>query len=380
MLELTEEQLMIRNTVRKFAQTEVRPLAAEVDREQRFPAETFAKMSALGLMGIPYPDEYGGAGADALSYILVLEELAKACASTALSLEAHCSLCTYSIYHFGREDQRRVYMPELTSGRKIGAFAMTEPGAGSDAKAIKTRAARDGDCYVINGTKVFITNACHAETFVVAAVTDPEKGAHGITAFVVEKGMPGFRVGKKEDKLGMRGSDTAELVFENCRVPEENVLGAKRGEGFIQFMRTLDGGRISVAAIALGIAEAALDESIRHVRTREQFGHLIGDFQGIQWYLADMATEIEAARHLVYHGALLEDRGKPYSKEAAMAKLFAAQTAMKAATLAVQIHGGYGYTKEYPVERFFRDAKLCEIGEGTNEIQRLVIARKLLAS
>jgi len=378
MIELTEQQRMIRDMVRKFAQTEVKPLAAEVDRDQRFPAETFAKMSELGLMGISVAEEYGGAGADTLSYILVIEELAKVCASTALSLAAHCSLCTYPIYHFGREEQRRAYVPDLASGRRIGAFGLTESNAGSDAGAIKTRAVFAGDHFVINGSKIFITNASHAQTLVVTAVTEPEKRTRGITAFIIERGTPGFRVGKREDKLGMRGSDTAELIFEDCCVPEQNVLGAKKGEGFVQFMKTLDGGRISVAAIALGIAEAAVEESIRYAKTRQQFGRPLAEFQGIQWYLAEMATDIEAARHLIYHGALLEDAGKPFSKESAMAKLFAARVAMNVTTLAVQIHGGYGYTKDYPVERFFRDAKLCEIGEGTNEIQRLVIARKLL--
>lgn len=376
--ELTEEQRMLRETVRDFACKEVEPKAKQIDETQEFPVDTLKKMAELGLFGIPVPEEYGGAGSDNLSYIITVEELARVCGSTAITLAAHMSLGTYPILAHGSEAQKKKYLPALASGEKLGSFGLTEPDAGSDASGTKTTAIKNGNHYVINGNKIFITNAGYAGTFTITAVTDKAaKGAKGISAFILEKGFPGFSVGKKEDKLGLRGSDTRELIFEECRVPAENLLG-KENDGFKVFMDTLDGGRISIGALALGIAQGAMDKSVAYSKERKQFGQFIGSFQAIQNMIADMAVEIEAARHLVYNAVRLKDAHQPYSKESAIAKLYASETAMRAAKNAIQIFGGYGYTKDYPVERYYRDAKLCEIGEGTSEIQRMVIARQVI--
>ena len=376
--ELTEEQQLIRETVRAFALKEVAPLARLIDKNNEFPLEKVKKMAAINLMGIPFPEKYGGAGGDELSYIITVEELARICGSTAITLAAHISLGSFPIYHFGTESQKEKYLKPLARGEKIGGLGITEPNAGSDVSGITTTAAKHPDGYLLNGAKTFITNAHVGEIFIVVARTD--KGAtatNGLSTFIVEKGMPGFRAGKKEDKLGLRGSDTGELIFEDCLVPEENRLG-QEGAGFKYIMKTLDGGRISIGALALGLAQGALDKCLVYVKERKQFGQPIGSFQAIQNMLADMVTEITAARHLVYQAAGLMDRGEPFSKESAMAKLFASETAMRATKNAIQIFGGYGYMTEYEVERFYRDAKLCEIGEGTSEIQRLVIAKQVL--
>jgi len=373
---LTEDQLAIREMVRDFALNEVEPIAAEVDENSRFPEETFKKMADLGLMGVPFPEEFGGAGADSLSYAITVEEISRVCGSTGLSLAAHTSLGTAPIYEFASEEQKRKYVPDLASGKKFGAFGLTEPNAGSDAAGTQTTAVRDGDHYIVNGSKIFITNANYASTFIVTAMTDKSKGSHGISAFIMEKDTPGFKVGKKDEKLGTRGSDWAELVFEDCRIPAENLVG-KEGEGFVFFMKTLDGGRVSIGSMALGIAQGALDKSIEYAKERIQFGRPLAKFGAIQEKLATMATEVEAARHLVYTSARLKDAKRPYSQQAAMGKLFASEVAVRAAREAIQIYGGNGFSREYPVERYFRDAKLCEIGEGTSEIQRLVIARNL---
>jgi butyryl-CoA dehydrogenase len=375
-MDLTEEQLMMRDMVRRFALEEVEPLAVEIDREHRFPEETAEKMASLGLMGICIPEEYGGAGMDDLCYYIVVEELARVCGSTGLTLAAHISLCTYPMYAFANESQRRKYLPDLTSGRTFGAFGLTEPNAGSDAGGTQTTAVRDGNRYLLNGTKIFITNAEHAGTFIVTAKTDKSKGVKGITAFIVERDSPGFTVNKGPEKMGMRGSDWGELVFEDTPVPVENVMG-KEGQGFKLFMKTLDGGRISIGALALGIAQGALDKALAHAKVRVQFDRPIIEHQGIGFKIAEMASNIEAARHLVYNACRLKMAGKPFTTESAMAKLFASEIAMKATSAAIQIHGGYGYATEYQVERYYRDAKLCTIGEGTSEIQKLVIARNL---
>ena len=373
---LTEDQLAIREMVRDFALNEVEPIAAEVDENSRFPEETFKKMADLGLMGVPFPEEFGGAGADNVSYAITVEEISRVCGSTGLSLAAHTSLGTSPIYEFASEEQRRKYVPDLASGKKFGAFGLTEPNAGSDAAGTQTTAVRDGDHYIINGSKIFITNANYASTFIITAMTDKSKGAHGISAFIMEKDTLGFKVGKKDEKLGTRGSDWAELIFEDCRIPAENLVG-NEGEGFIFFMKTLDGGRVSIGSMALGIAQGALDKSIEYAKERVQFGRPLVKFGAIQEKLATMATEVEAARHLVYASARLKDAKKPYTQQAAMGKLFASEVAVRAARDAIQIYGGNGFSREYPVERYFRDAKLCEIGEGTSEVQRLVIARNL---
>jgi len=374
--DLTEDQLAIREMVRDFAVNEVEPIAAEVDENARFPEETFKKMAELGLMGVPFPEEFGGAGADALSYAITIEEISRVCGSTGLSLAAHTSLGTAPIYEFGSEQQRRKYVPDLASGRKMGAFGLTEPNAGSDAAGTQTTAVRKGDSYVLNGSKIFITNANYASTFIVTAMTDKSKGHKGISAFIVEKSYPGFKLGKKDEKLGTRGSDWAELIFEDCEVPAENIVGAE-GEGFTFFMKTLDGGRISIGAMALGIAQGCLDKSLAYAMERKQFGKAIISFGAIQEKLANMATEIEAARHLIYGAARLKIAHKKYTQQAAMAKLFASEVAERAGRDAIQIFGGNGFSREYPVERYYRDAKLTTIGEGTSEIQRIVIARNL---
>lgn len=374
---LTEEQQMLREMVRDFAQNEVKPRAAEIDETCEFPWETVHKMGELGLMGIVFPEEYGGAGMDYVCYAIAVEELSRVCASTGITLAAHISLGVYPLYAFGNEEQKRRWLPDLCSGRILGAFGLTEPNAGSDAAATETTAVRVNGGWVVNGTKRFITNASVSQVYTFTAVTDKSKGTKGISAFVIPRDTPGFAVERKENKLGIRGSDTAGLSFQDCFIPDESLLG-KEGEGFKYFMDTLNGGRISIGAMALGIAQGALDEALKYAKERKQFNRPIADFQINQFKLADMATWIEAARHLVYHAARLKDAGKPFIKEASMAKLFASEIATRCCEMAIQIHGGYGYTRDYPVERMWRDAKLCEIGEGTSEIQRLVIARELL--
>ncbi|MGD8627707.1 MAG: acyl-CoA dehydrogenase [bacterium] len=376
-MQLSDENKMIRKMVREFAEAEVKPVAQQIDETCEFPWETVRKMAELGLMGMPYPEEYEGGASDTLGYTIGVEEISRVCGATGITMAAHTSLGCYPIFDAGTEEQKRKYLPDIASGRKLAAFGLTEPNAGSDAGGTETTAVRDGDHFVLNGTKCFITNASTAETFVVTTSTDKEKGTRGITAFILEKGMPGFKPGKKESKLGVCGSDTGELIFEDCRVPAENMLG-KEGEGFKVFLRTLDGGRISIGAMALGIAQGALDASLKYSKERKQFGRTISSFGAIQNMLADMATEIEAARLLVYNASLMKDRGERIIKEAAMAKLFASEVAMRATRVAIQIHGGYGYMREYDVERFYRDAKITVIGEGTSEIQKLVIARELL--
>ncbi|MBB5355467.1 MULTISPECIES: acyl-CoA dehydrogenase [Anoxybacillus] len=374
--QLSEEHEMIRKMVRDFAKNEVAPTAAERDEEERFDRDIFNKMAELGLTGIPWPEEYGGIGSDYLAYVIAVEELSKVCASTGVTLSAHISLASWPIYKFGTEQQKQTYLRALATGEKLGAYGLSEPGAGSDVSAMKTRAVKDGDHYVLNGSKVWITNGGEADIYVVFAVTDPEKKHRGISAFIVEKGTPGFSIGKKEKKLGIRSSPTTELIFEDCRIPKENLLG-EEGEGFKIAMMTLDGGRNGIAAQAVGIAQGALDAAVEYAKGRIQFGKPIAEQQGIAFKLADMATAIEAARLLTYQAAWLESNGLPYGKESAMAKLFAGDTAMKVTVEAVQIFGGYGYTKDYPVERFMRDAKITQIYEGTQEIQRIVISRML---
>jgi len=374
---LTEEQQMIHDVVRAFAEKELKPIAGRIDREKDIPRELLQTMGEMGLMGLTVPQEYGGAGCDTISYVLVLEEIARYCASTALTVEAHNSLGLGHVFEKGSEDLRRTVVPKLASGEWLGAWALTEAGGGSDAAAMRTTAVRDGDKYVINGSKCFITGGSIADTIVVLAKTDPAKGAKGISAIMVEKGTAGMTYGKDEDKLGVRGTHTTELFFEDCRVPVANRLD-REGNGFIGAMQVLDRGRTGIGAVAVGIARGALEESIEYAKKREAFGKPIGAFQGIQWMLADAATRVDAARLLVLRAAAMESAGARYSKQASMAKLFASETAMKVAMDAVQIHGGYGYSADCPVERYFRDAKLCEIGEGTNQIQKMIIARYLL--
>ena len=374
---LTDEQKMLRDMVRDFAESEVKPIAAEIDEEERFPEENIAKMAELGLLGVCYDEKYGGAGMDNLSYIIAVEELSRVCASTGITLAAHISLGLGPISLFGTDEQKEKYMPPLCSGEYLGAFGLTEPNAGSDAGGTETTAVLDGDEWVINGTKIYCTNGSVAGTTVITAVTDKTMGTKGISSFIVPTDNPGYIRGKKERKLGIKASDTSMIHFEDLRIPKENILGTP-GEGFKQFLITLDGGRISIGAMALGIAQGAMEEAVRYSQERYQFNKPIAAFQSIQNKLADMATEIEAARHLVYHAARLKDLGKPYSRQSAMAKLFASEVSTRVANQAIQVHGGYGYVKEYPVERMFRDAKITEIGEGTSEIQRLVIARSLL--
>ncbi|WP_406945039.1 acyl-CoA dehydrogenase [Halobacillus sp. SY10] len=371
---LTEEQEMLRKMVRDFAKNEVEPTAAERDEEERFDREIFDKMAELGLTGTPWPEEYGGIGSDFVSYVIAVEELSRVCASTGVTLSAHISLASWPIYKFGTEEQKQKYLTQLASGEALGAYALSEPGAGSDVSSMRTQAKLDGDHYVLNGSKVWITNGGVADIYVVFAKTDPNEGNRGISAFIVEKDTPGFTTGKKEKKLGIRSSPTTELIFEDCKIPKENLLG-EEGKGFKVAMMTLDGGRNGIAAQAVGIAQGALDESVNYAKEREQFGKPIAHLQGISFKLADMATEIEASRLLTYQAAYLESEGLPYSKASAMAKLFAGDTAMKVTTEAVQVHGGYGYTKDYPVERYMRDAKITQIYEGTQEIQRLVVGR-----
>ncbi len=399
-LYFTDHHLQVRDMVRDFARAVVKPSAREYDLDSRFPWDNVKQMAGLGLFGIPWPEELGGAGMDYLSYIIVIHELAKIDASHSITVSAHTTLGTSPIMDFGSDEQKRRFVPLLAQGKVLGGFGLTEPGGGSDAGGTKTVAVDHGDHYVLNGSKIFITHAGVGEIFVVTARTDPRaQKTHGITAFIVTKDTtdlddakrvgighdaalpktPGVKAAKKEDKLGWRASDTRELVFADAIVPKENVLGPL-GNGFRQMLHTLDGGRIGIGALALGIAEGALDECLAYTGQRKQFGRPIASFQGVHFALADMATEIEAATHLVYHAAWLKQHGHPFKKEAAMAKLYASELAMRATTKAVQLHGGYGYTTEYPVERMMRDAKICEIGEGTSEIQRIVIARQLLGS
>ena len=370
---LTKEQELVKQMVKNFALNEVKPIAAEVDETEKFPIDNVKKMGELGMMGIPFPKEYGGAGGDVLSYILTVEELSKVCATTGVIVSAHTSLSAGAINDFGTEEQKQKYLVPLAKGEKIGAFGLTEPGAGTDAAGQQTTAVLEGDHYVLNGSKIFITNGGVADIFVIFAMTDKKQGTRGISAFIVEKSFPGFSIGKVEEKLGIRGSSTTELIFENCIVPKENLLG-KEGKGFGMAMKTLDGGRIGIAAQALGIAEGAYEEAIKYMKERKQFGRNLGAFQGLQWMIAEMDTKIEAARHLVYKAAWLKQNKLPYTVDAARAKLFAAEVAMEVTTKAVQIHGGYGYTKDYPVERMMRDAKITEIYEGTSEVQKMVIA------
>jgi len=373
---LTKTQELFRQMIREFAEKEVKPLAAEIDELEKFPAETVEKMAKLGIFGIPVPTQYGGAGGDNLMYSIAVEELSRACATTGVVVSAHTSLCMAPIMEHGTEEQKMKYLPKLASGEWIGAFGLTEPNAGTDAAGQQTTAVLDGDEWVLNGNKIFITNAGPAHVYIVIAMTDKSLKTKGISAFIVEKGTPGFEVGKKELKMGIRGSATAELIFNNCRIPKDNLLG-KIGGGFPIAMKTLDGGRIGIASQALGIAQGALDETVKYTKERKQFGKAIGQFQNTQFQMADLKTRVEAARLLVRSAAFKKDNGIPYSADAAMAKLFAAETAMEVTTKAVQFHGGYGYTREYPVERMMRDAKITEIYEGTSEVQRMVISANL---
>ena len=373
-VQLTKEQEFVRKLVREFATNEVEPLAADIDKEHRFPEETVAKMAKYGMMGIPFPTEYGGAGGDEVSYAITVEELSRVCASTGVIVSAHTSLCCWPIYAYGTEEQKQKYLPDLLSGRKIGAFGLTEPNAGTDAAGQQTRAVLDGDEWVLDGAKVFITNGGYASTFVVMAMTDKKKGTHGgISSFIVEKGDPGFSIGKTEDKMGIHASSTTELIFQNCRIPKDRLLG-EVGDGFKIALSTLDGGRIGIASQALGIAQGAFDVTVDYMKARKQFGKKLSQMEALQFEMADLKTRIEAARLLVYKAAFLEDQHAKYGEAAAMAKLFAAETAMKVTTKCVQFHGGYGYTADYPVERMMRDAKITEIYEGTSEVQKIVIA------
>ncbi len=377
-MQLNEEHLMIQDTARKFAESELKPIAEEIDRTMEYPVEMFKKMGEIGFMGLTVPAEYGGTGTDMVSYAITIEELSRACASTGLGVAAHNSLACGPIIIIGTEDQKQKYLPELASGEAIGAFCLTEPHTGSDAANIKVTATKKGDKYILNGTKTFVTNGGWARYLVATAVTDPDKGPDGISAFIIENDFPGFVVGTKERKLGVRASGTFEIVFEECEVPVENLLGGAEGGGFGAFMKTLQGGRISIGAMALGIAQASLDASIEFSKDRKQFGRAIADFQATKMKLADMATGIHAARLMIYDAAARKERGEEFGCYASMCKLFASELATKAANHAIQIHGGFGYCREYHVERYYRDAKLTEIGEGTSEIQRIVIARDIL--
>jgi butyryl-CoA dehydrogenase len=375
--DLTKDQEMIRKMVREFAETEIEPIAADIDETSEFPAETVKKMGELGLMGMTVPKEYGGSGVDSLSYIIALEEISRVCASHGVIMSVNNSLVCDIINKFGTEEQKQKYLIPLASGKKLGAFSMTEPGAGTDVSVYQTTAVKDSDDYIINGTKVFVTNGNVADVVILFVMTDPEKKHRGQSAFIVPTGTPGFSIGTIEDKMGIRGSQQAELVFEDARIPADNLLGSE-GMGFKISMIGLDGGRIGISAQALGIAQAALDESIKFSKEREQFGRPIAKFQAIQWMIANMATEIDAARLLVYRAAFTKSHGKRFSQEAAMAKLYASDVAVRVTRDAVQIHGGYGYTKDYTVERLYRDAKITEIYEGTSEVQKMVISGTLL--
>ena len=374
---LTEDQEALRKEIRQFAAREIAPHVMEWDEKSEFPAAVVKKLGQMGLLGVIFPPEYGGAGMGYVDYVLAIEELSAVDGSVGIIVAAHNSLGTNHIFLAGNEAQKKKYVTKLASGEWLGAWGLTEPGSGSDAGGARTTAVRKGDSWVLNGSKTFITNGSYADTAVVIAVTDKSKGTHGLSAFVVERGTKGFRPGKKENKLGLRASDTAELIFEDCEIPAENLLGVE-GEGFVDSMRVLDGGRISIAALSLGIARGALDAATKYVKERRQFGKAIAEFQGIQWKLADMATELDAARLLTQRAAVLKDSGRTVTRESAMAKLFASEVAVRICNEAVQLFGGYGFIKDYPAEKFYRDVKLCTIGEGTSEIQRMVIARELL--
>lgn len=376
-LRIEPEHEMCREEFRRFTQAEVAPLAIELDEQERFPTETLPKLAKAGMLGIPFPKEYGGQGADNLTYAMCVEEMSRVCATTGVVISAHTSLCAAPIYENGTEEQWKKYLVPLARGEKLGAFGLTEPGAGTDASGQKTRAVLQGDHYILNGSKIFITNAGYADVYIIMAMTDPEAGTRGISAFIVEKDFPGFSVGPKEHKMGIRGSATCELIMQDCQVPKENLLG-REGKGFSIAMKTLDGGRVGIAAQALGIGQGALDKTVSYVKERRQFNRPISAFQNTQFQLADMDTRMEAARLLVYKAAAAKDAKQPFSKEAAMAKLFAAEAAMEVTTKAVQLHGGYGYMREYEVERMMRDAKITEIYEGTSEVQRMVISSALL--
>ena len=373
---LSKTENLFLQMIREFAEKEVKPLAAEIDEQERFPVETVEKMGKIGLMGIPIPTQYGGAGGTNMMYGMAVEELSRVCGTTGVVLSAHTSLCAAPILENGTEEQKMKYLPKLASGEWVGAFGLTEPNAGTDAAGQQTTAVLDGEEWVLNGSKIFITNGGYAHVYIVIAMTDKSLGTKGISAFIVEKGTPGFSIGKKEKKLGIRGSATTELIFENCRIPKDNLLG-KIGGGFGIAMKTLDGGRIGIAAQALGIAQGAMDETVKYTKERKQFGRSISQFQNTQFQMADLETKVQAARLLVRSAHYKKDNGIPYSVDAAMAKLFCAETAMEVTTKAVQFHGGYGYTREYAVERMMRDAKITEIYEGTSEVQRMVIAGKL---
>ena len=371
--QLTKEQEFVRKMVRDFAVKEVEPIAAEIDAEHRFPTENVEKMGKLGMLGVPFPKEYGGSGGDQLSYAITVEELSRVCASTGVICSAHTSLCCWPIYNWGNEEQKRKYLPDLLSGKKLGAFGLTEPGAGTDAAGQQTKAVDMGDHWLINGSKVFITNGGYAETFIVMAMTDKSKGTKGISAFIIEKEDEGFSIGKTEDKMGICASSTTELIMVNCKIPKDRILG-NVGDGFKVAMSTLDGGRIGIASQALGIAQGALDVTVDYMKARKQFGKSLSHMQALQFEIADMKTRIEASRLLIYKAADMKEKHLPYGPYSAMAKLFAAETAMYVTTKAVQLHGGYGYTKDYPVERMMRDAKITELYEGTSEVQKIVIA------
>ena len=374
---LTDEQKMVKEMVENFSRDKIKPIARHNDESHEYPAELIREMAELGLMGIPYPEKYGGAGMDAISYIIAIEAISRHCAATGVIVSAHTSLCVETIYLSGNEEQKQKYMPELCSGRKLGCMALTEPQAGSDVGAIKTTAKLVGDKWVLNGTKLFITNAAQAEVAIVCALTDPEAKTRGLTAFIVDKDTPGYKVGKLEEKLGINASSTGEIILEDCAIPRENQLG-ELNKGFKVAMMTLDGGRVGIAAQALGIAKGSIEDSIAYAKDRVQFGKAIAEFQGIKWYLAEMAMEYEAAWLLTYRAALMKDRKMRYSKEAAMAKLKASEVAEFCASKAIQIHGGYGYTKEFAPERYYRDSKITQIYEGTSEIQKEVIAANIL--
>jgi len=374
----TDEQTQLRRSVREFAEGEIAPHVMEWDEASKFPSEIMPKLAEMGLLGVIFPEEYGGAGLGYIEYVTAIDELSRVDGSVGIIVAAHNSLCSNHIYKFGTEAQKKKYLTPLAQGRKIGAWSLTEPEAGSDAGGTRTTAKRDGDHWIINGSKTFCTNGHYADVAVVMALTDKSKSSHGISAFIVEKGTPGFKPGKKENKLGLRASDTSELIFTDCRVPAANLLGAE-GEGFIGSLKILDGGRISIAALALGMAQGAFDAAVKYSKQRKQFGQTISEFQAIQFKLADMATQVEAARLLVYQAAWLADRKDArFTRESSMAKLFASEVAVRVANECVQIHGGYGFIKDYPAEKYYRDVKLCTIGEGTSEIQKLVIARQLL--
>jgi alkylation response protein AidB-like acyl-CoA dehydrogenase len=377
--QLNDEQLQLKKSVREFAEREIAPHVMKWDEKSEFPLTTIKELGKLGLLGTIFPAEYGGAGMGYVEYVTAIEELSRVDGSIGIIVAAHTSLCTNHIFVAGNDEQRRKYIPKLSNGEFIGAWGLTEPGSGSDAGGARCTAVRKGDKWIINGTKTFCTNGHYADVIVVVAVTDKAAHTHGLSAFLVDKDTKGFRPGKKEDKLGLRASDTAELIFEDCAVPACHLLG-KEGDGFIDAMRILDGGRISIAALSLGIAQGAFDAALKYSKQRKQFGKAISEFQAIQWKLADMATEIDAARLLTMRAAAMKDAGEKTTLESSMAKLFASETAVKCANEGVQIHGGYGFIKDYPAEKFYRDVKLCTIGEGTSEIQRMVIARQLLKS